>query len=134
MIKGAITDILEHMRAMRKTGLANPVSPLAPHMGKAFHIPVNKLGHPVTADTPIPKGDIRDAWGSIVVAHDAAKVMVDNYFIHAVNYASEPGYAGNPEEDGKSSIYWLIAASEKGVTKRIKYSFLHFLFKPKKGN
>lgn len=72
--------------------------------------------------TPIPKGDIRDAWGSIVVAHDAAKVMVDNYFIHAVNYASEPGYAGNPEEDGKSSIYWLIAASEKGVTKRIKYS------------
>ncbi len=70
----------------------------------------------------IPKGDIRDAWGSINVAHDAHNAVVDNYFIHAVNYAAEPGYAGNPEEDGKSSIYWLIAASEKGVTKRIKYS------------
>ena len=72
--------------------------------------------------SPIPKGNIRDAWGSINVAHDAHKAVVDNYFIHAVNYAAEPGYAGNPEEDGKSSIYWLVAASEKGVTKRIKYS------------
>jgi hypothetical protein len=70
----------------------------------------------------IPKGTLQNVWGSINVARDASKGLVENYFIHAVNYMSEPGYAGNPQDDGNNSIYWLVAASEHGVTKRIKYS------------
>ena len=53
MIKGAIANILEHMLAVRETGLTDPVCPLAAHMGEAFNLAIHKLGQPVAANTSI---------------------------------------------------------------------------------
>ena len=56
--------ILEHMFTGRERGLADPVRPLAAHMGKAKRVAIHPLHHEVTARCPHRRGCPPALWSS----------------------------------------------------------------------
>ena len=59
MVVCAVAQVLEHMAARGKRRLADPVGPLATHLGIAFGGAVHHLAHPMAADPGITTGAIR---------------------------------------------------------------------------
>lgn len=76
--------------------------------------------------SPIVKGEMKEVWNYITADQLKngleTKNLTENYFFYGVNTLVEEGYSGNQETDAQNGIYWLVAASEHGITKKIKYS------------
>ena len=74
----------------------------------------------------IPKGEVRDIWTTVGASRLKngldTRGLTENYFFYGVNLLAESGYSSNRMTDADNGIYWLIAASEKGATKSIKYT------------
>jgi len=77
---------------------------------------------------PIPKGQIKDVYSSgqipnaILKNNIYQKGLIEHYYVYGVNAFAELPRCGNYVEDSKDGIYHLVAASENGVTKKVKYS------------
>jgi len=74
----------------------------------------------------IPKGEIANVWSTVAASQLKngleTKGLTENFFFYGVNLLAEPGYSSNPVTDAANGIYWLVAASEKGATKKVKYT------------
>lgn len=74
----------------------------------------------------IPKGEITNVWSTVGASQLKngleTKGLTENFFFYGVNLLAEPGYSSNRITDADNGIYWLVAASEKGATKKIKYT------------
>ena len=74
----------------------------------------------------IPKGEIANIWTTVGASQLKngleTRGLTENYFFYGVNLLAEDGYSSNQNTDADNGIYWLVAASEHGVTKKIKYT------------
>ena len=74
----------------------------------------------------IPKGEIANVWTTVGASQLKngleTRGLTENYFFYGVNLLAEDGYSSNQNTDADNGIYWLVAASEHGVTKKIKYT------------
>ena len=51
------------------------------------------------------------------------KGAVNYIFYYGINHEAESDiFTGRPSSDAANGVYWLVAGSEKGITKRVKYS------------
>ena len=50
------------------------------------------------------------------------KNLFEHYYIYGTNTLAEKQRSADREGDTRDGIYWLVAASENGITKRVKYS------------
>ena len=68
VIISAVAKVLEHVAGLRERGLADPVRPLAAHMGETARLAVHPLGHEVTSDPGIGAAAVRHLGRRVVRA------------------------------------------------------------------
>ncbi len=71
MVIGAVAQVLEHVLALGKRRLADPVGAFAAHLGEAERLAVHPLRHEVAADAGIGAAAVRHAGGGVVRAAGA---------------------------------------------------------------
>ena len=96
------------------TGNLEGIAPAAPGIRTQVFNTKGAISRGEILGTSIPKGSLMNGL--------FAKNLTENYFIYGVNHFAEPPFPGTPSGDQSKGVYWLVAASESGITKKVTYS------------
>ena len=116
-----LTSFLKDVVSLAKSSFTRDARLVAPPSSPALR------SETFSTSKPIGKGMIHNPYlgaipSGILKNGVQQKSLTEHYYIYGTNTLAEQQRNANKDEDTRDGIYWLVAASENGVTKRIKYS------------